>query len=673
MGKALISVITSCHNQSTYTRLCVASLLRHTPPPFELVIVNDGSTDDTLGWLAEVARIAGPRLRVVTTDSPLCWPASRNRGLDVARGDYLVLLDNDTVLTEGWLGGMIAVAESDSSVGLVGPMSNYAAPPQVISTVPYRNLHAMRKFAARRRRGQAGHPARTEWLDGFCLLMKRRTFEVVGGLDERLAVFDDDDLSLQVQRAGYRLMVARDVFVHNFGARTLDGQGLDVEDLIRECRWRLASKWGDNADGRDHCDAPQWGGRLPSDPTRSWRFRIDLERFAAAPGIAPTTATTQRPALLNPGPRRLKVSLAMIVRDEEANLPSCLDSAAGLFDEVVVVDTGSADRTIAVATSCGARVGHFIWCDDFAAARNASLDLATGDYVFWLDADDRIEPAERPRIRQLLDGLDSTDSAYFFHYIYPGDRAGDEFVINHLRLFPRKADVRWTYRIHEQIIPALHKSLIKILNTDIRVRHDGYLGTPASQKRKRDRTLRLLLAEEEVRPGDPLVCFYLASVALEEGDSRGALDYLKRCLADPNSCGLGAKPYIFLAEAHRQLGEMDAALAACAAGRKAFPEDPEPLFSEAGLRMQAGDKDGAEACWLGIMASEPPRTFLMVNKGIYSHICLRNLAMLRQERGDHLRALRLWGRVLAECPGDPEATANRAWIARRPHRMRACA
>src|SRR5262249_19186604 len=113
---------------------------------------------------------------------------------------------------------------------------------------------------------------------------------------------------------------------------------------------------------------------------------------------APTEIPPSRPKV-----RRATVSLNMIVRNEEQNLPACLESGRGLFDETIVVDTGSTDRTVEIARSFGAKVSHFEWIDDFAAARNAALDRSSGDYVFWLDADDRIELSERQKLAELLD------------------------------------------------------------------------------------------------------------------------------------------------------------------------------------------------------------------------------------------------------------------------------
>src|SRR4051794_13451064 len=90
----------------------------------------------------------------------------------------------------------------------------------------------------------------------------------------------------------------------------------------------------------------------------------------------------------------------MIVRDEEGILARVLGDAATFCDELVVVDTGSSDATVEVAARCGARVEHFAWVDDFAAARNFSFDAATGDWIVWLDADDRVPAPVQAAIRE---------------------------------------------------------------------------------------------------------------------------------------------------------------------------------------------------------------------------------------------------------------------------------
>src|ERR1700691_4775202 len=113
----------------------------------------------------------------------------------------------------------------------------------------------------------------------------------------------------------------------------------------------------------------------------------------------------------------MRVSLCMIVRDEHANLGGCLDSVAGLVHEVVVVDTGSTDGTGHLAQERGARVVDFPWTDDFAVARNESITHASCDWIFWLDADDRVERGSRAVLSALLGGLTETLDGYLMRCV----------------------------------------------------------------------------------------------------------------------------------------------------------------------------------------------------------------------------------------------------------------
>jgi O-antigen biosynthesis protein len=147
----------------------------------------------------------------------------------------------------------------------VGPMSNFAAPPQLVKDLPYCDVAEMHRFA---RRWREEH--RKQWftvpkLSGFCLLMKRAVYEKIGGLDERfgLGLFDDDDLAERARRAGFELAVAHDLFVHHFGSRTFQGNGIDIGKLLDENAQRFAAKWGlaDSDNGRASCGSSLGGGR----------------------------------------------------------------------------------------------------------------------------------------------------------------------------------------------------------------------------------------------------------------------------------------------------------------------------------------------------------------------------------------------------------------------------
>jgi GT2 family glycosyltransferase len=246
---ALASVIIPCFDQLHFTRLCLAALVRHTRAPWELIVVDNGSTDSTAAYLQGVQDTAPLRVEVVSNPENLGFPAACNQGLKAARGDYLVLLNNDTVPTDDWLDQLIALAESAPQIGMVGPMSNYAKPPQLVEQVPYADLDSMHRFASHWRGQHRGQWFTAPKLSGFCLLLKRRVLEAVGGLDERFGIgfFDDDDLALRVRQAGYDLAVAHDLFVHHFGSRTFAGAGIDIEALLQENQARFAAKWGQAA------------------------------------------------------------------------------------------------------------------------------------------------------------------------------------------------------------------------------------------------------------------------------------------------------------------------------------------------------------------------------------------------------------------------------------------
>jgi GT2 family glycosyltransferase len=615
------SVIVPCFNELAYTRLCVASLARHTRAPWELVAVDNGSDDGTAAYLRGVQDAAPFPVTVITNPENRGFPAACNQGLRAARGDYLVLLNNDAVVTDAWLDQLIALADSEPKIGMTGPVSNYASPPQLVADAPYSDLESMHRFAARWRSERRGRWLKAAKLSGFCLLIKRRALEAVGGLDEGfgLGLFDDDDLSLRVRKAGFDLAVALDLFVHHYGSRTFAGAGVDAAGLLAANRAKFEAKWGEDAPAaREVVLAPR---------------RVE----AAAPR------------------RRCRVSLTMIVRDEAHNLPGCLGPVRGLFDEVVVVDTGSADGTSGVARALGARVFGFDWVDDFSAARNAALGHATGDYAFWLDADDRVEPPHLGRLRELFDGLAPGGPAYVVRCSCDAAHGGGATVVDHVRLFPLRGDVRWSYRVHEQILPALRKAGVEVRWSDAVVRHVGY-NDPGLRQRKLRRDRAILEAEIRDRPGDPFVLFNLGQVALECGDPRGALGFLKTSLArSAPTDSITRKLHALVAKSHQRLGEHADALAACEAGLADDPGDAELLFRKGVLRRLTGRPAEAGECWRRVLTLRRPERFASVDEGIYGHVTRRNLAALAEESGDPAGAAAYWEAVLGEVPGDADA------------------
>ena len=237
-------VVVSCDTLAL-TRLCLESVLAHTEPPtFELVVVDNGSTDGSLEYLRELGE-RDRRLRLIANRANVGFPAACNQGLAIARGEILVLLNSDTMVPPGWL-ERLASNLSDDEVGLVGPVTNRIGNEAEVET-HYETWGGFLDEAGRRSAAAAG-AFEIETVTMFCLTMRRDVHERLGPLDADFGVgtLEDDDYSLRARDAGYRLLCTEDVLVHHFGEGSFgrlfeDGQ---YSRLIEENRARFERKWG---------------------------------------------------------------------------------------------------------------------------------------------------------------------------------------------------------------------------------------------------------------------------------------------------------------------------------------------------------------------------------------------------------------------------------------------
>ena len=221
-----------------------------------------------------------------------------------------------------------------------------------------------------------------------------------------------------------------------------------------------------------------------------------------------------------------KLSLCMIVKDEEKNLPGCLECIKEVVDEIIIVDTGSTDNTIKIAKDYGAKVYYFDWCDDFSAARNESLKYATGDYIIWLDADDRIEKEEIEKLIELKNRLPKDKNKAYALKI---TNFYKEETCYQIRIFPNLSKIRFEGRVHEQVSSVLSRLKIPTHLEDINILHLGYKN-PYINRKKGERNLRLLLEELKANPNNWMTHYFLGQTYKFLGENEQAKLHFKNTL-----------------------------------------------------------------------------------------------------------------------------------------------
>jgi GT2 family glycosyltransferase/SAM-dependent methyltransferase len=239
------SVIVVTYNNLDYTRQCLESVLRDSLyPNLEVIVVDNASTDGTPDYLQALAA-EHDHVTIILNQRNAGFAAANNQGLAAAGGDYLILLNNDTVVPSGWLARMTHHLDQPE-LGLVGSVTNFAGNEAKIP-VSYTELEEMETFAARYTHARQGQCFDIQVAAMYCVGLRREVFERVGPLDEQFSVgmFEDDDYSHRVRLAGYRVVCAEDVFVHHYGQTSFKKLSPSEYQVIWDRNQRLfEQKWG---------------------------------------------------------------------------------------------------------------------------------------------------------------------------------------------------------------------------------------------------------------------------------------------------------------------------------------------------------------------------------------------------------------------------------------------
>jgi GT2 family glycosyltransferase/Flp pilus assembly protein TadD len=239
--RGLVSIVMLSWNALEFTKMALESIRSNTTGDYEIIIVDNGSGAQTVEWLKTLGDV-----RVIFNEVNRGYAAGNNQGIAAARGEYIVLLNNDVVVTEGWLEGLLEAFDRIPNLGVSAPRSNRVAGDQQVADAVYADMAQMHEYARSRRERLRGAHYLTDRAIGLCLCVDRRVIETIGGIDEQFGAgnFEDDDFCLRVRAAGYRIAVCEDVFIHHFGSQTFKANNVDWASTMRENWRKFAKKWG---------------------------------------------------------------------------------------------------------------------------------------------------------------------------------------------------------------------------------------------------------------------------------------------------------------------------------------------------------------------------------------------------------------------------------------------
>ncbi len=621
-----LSIVIPLHGGRADIKQCLDSLEKCQDLIHELIVVDDASPDDA----PEEAK--RKNVVLVASEANLGFAKTCNRGFETSTGEVILFLNSDTIVPRPGLIKLIEGLTKSGSIGAAGPMSNNVGYHQRIPPT-YTSLDTLDNFAADLAETQT-EDRDVEILVGFALAIRRATLNEVGAFDERFPVgmFEDTDLCYRIARAGYRLRMVTGAYVHHWGSRTLQRVIRDMESLLHQNGAIYREKWQSDIECGYASHLPGFNlndGLVRFDETRSPdRIKLHLEELK----------------------QRANISLCMIVKNEERVLSQCLESAKPFFKEIIVVDTGSTDRTKEIAREHGVKLIESTWPDSFAAARNESLSHATGDWIFWLDADDvlPLQSGEAILHAAINAGPEITGFIVPVQFVEEGPNAGTK--VDHVKLIRNFPGIEFEGRIHEQILSSIRKHGGEIVRLNAVVLHAGYDTSIKGQAKKRTRDWHLLNLDLQDRPKHPFVWFNIGMTHHYTGGHHEAVEALKKSIqfAGGQDSHL-RKAYSLMGVSYRVLGLLDESEHAFQEGLKRVGEDPELTFQLAMTETAKGNLIEAKRLYEDV-PEDTGEYFSSIDIGILTFKRLHNLGGIKMALGDYIGARRDWTNAFQSNP-----------------------
>ncbi|MFC4767276.1 glycosyltransferase [Effusibacillus consociatus] len=332
------------------------------------------------------------------------------------------------------------------------------------------------------------------------------------------------------------------------------------------------------------------------------------------------------------------ISVVMIARDEEHNIARALNSVKEAVDELIVVDTGSVDKTAEIAKSLGARVTFFPWRDDFSAAKNFAIEQASGDWLLLLDADDEIHPEDCHKIRELLQEPD-VDCFYFDTLSFYGEVKGLYIRMPQPRLIRNRPQFRFSGRIHETL--NLRGAVTAF--REIRVNHYGYLNKEIESKQKIRRNRMLLEQELDDHP-TALNYFYLATEDLRAGDHDQALKHFEKSQELYEAAGLKPPSEMLKKKiiALQELGRFLQVHTEIESAREMYPDYTDLIFLKGECLERQGNLPQAIETYQGcIEQGETPYVYSSLS-GVGTYTAYYRIGYLHSRIGNNEAAIKAY-------------------------------
>ncbi|PWB68128.1 hypothetical protein C3F09_12250 [candidate division GN15 bacterium] len=312
---------------------------------------------------------------------------------------------------------------------------------------------------------------------------------------------------------------------------------------------------------------------------------VEAAHHTLSRGIAACAEKAELKMLSSWYQTRPSISACMIVKDEEELLPECLDSIRDWVDEIIVVDTGSGDRTVEIAKSFGAQVYHHAWEGDFSKSRNYSLQYATKEWILIIDADERIAVEDVPEIRRVLSDPQQTVVSVNVLNKYEHNRNLTVFLPS-VRFFKRELGLRYGGIVHNQLVVPADA---RVRRTGIRLIHLGYGLSADKMAQKKARSLDLLKKQLAANPDDPFALFNYAQLLRSDSDGFSAenipaiIESASRAVEltrpdDPSTRHIHLMCLDQLAWAHFFSNKLDAAIQYCNRALAGKPDYLDPML-----------------------------------------------------------------------------------------------